>query len=168
MNRRSIREQNIIKQIRILFKAIQSHAKKVEKKCGLSSAKLWMLHEVSITPGIRVSQLAQALFIHPSTCSNMLDKLEELQLICRDRSKTDQRSVHLYITEKGKELLAKAPSPPQGLLSSALQILNEEQLDNLELSLDPFIAALHFTDDKAALTPISKDREGDEQFETTD
>jgi len=168
MNRRSIKEQTILKQIRILFKAVQSHAKKVEKRCGLSSAKLWMLHEISTTPGIRVSQLAQALFIHPSTCSNLLDKLEELQLICRDRSKTDQRSVHLFVTEKGQDLLAKAPSPPQGLLSSTLQILSEEQLDNLELSLDPFIAALHCTDDKAAFTPISKDREGTEQFGAAD
>ena len=154
MSNRSIKEQTITQQLRILFKAVQAHSKKVEKACGLSSAKLWMLHEISMTPGIRVSQLAKALSIHPSTCSNMLDKIESLQLITRDRSKSDQRTVHLYVTEKGRELLSKAPSPPQGQLSSTLQKLSEEQLEHLELGLQSFIEVLHFEDDKAALTPL--------------
>ena len=154
MNKRPIKEQNITQQLRILFKAIQAHSKKVETACGLSGAKLWMLHEIATTPGIRVSQLARALSIHPSTCSNMLDKIEILQLVTRDRSKSDQRSVHLYVTEKGEDLLSKAPSPPQGLLSSTLQKLSEEQLEHLELGLKAFSEVLHFEDDKAGFTPI--------------
>ena len=154
MNDRSIKEQNITQQLRILFKAVQAHSKKVEKACGLSGAKLWMLHEISSSPGIRVSQLAKALSIHPSTCSNMLDKIENLQLVNRDRSKSDQRSVHLYLTSRGQEVLEKAPSPPQGLLSSTLQKLTEEQLEHLELGLKSFSEVLHFEDDRAALTPI--------------
>ena len=52
-------------------------------------------------PGLKVSQLAAALAIHPSTCSNMLDKLEAEDLLVRDRSKTDQRAVHIFLTAKG-------------------------------------------------------------------
>jgi DNA-binding MarR family transcriptional regulator len=154
MNNRSIKEQTITRQLRILFKAIQAHSKKVETACGLSGAKLWMLHEIATTPGIRVSRLADALSIHPSTCSNMLDKIEKLQLVTRDRSKSDQRSVHLYVTDKGQELLAKAPSPPQGQVSSTLQKLSEEQLEHLELGLKSFIDVLHYEDEKAGLIPI--------------
>ena len=154
MGDRASKEQSITKQLRIIYKAVQAHSKKVENTCGLSGAKLWMLYEVSHNPGIRVSQLAQVLSIHPSTCSNMLDKLEDQQLIYRDRSKTDQRTVQLYIAEAGKTLLKKAPSPPQGQLSSALEKLSEAQLINLEAGLNDFIDALHFEDAAAALTPI--------------
>ena len=154
MGDRSIKEQAITQQLRIVYKAVQSHSKRVEKVCGLSSAKLWMLHEVAQNPGIRVSELAKLLSIHPSTCSNMLDKIEASGLIYRDRSKTDQRTVHLFTTDSGKQLLDAAPSPPQGKLSSTLEKLSEDQLTRLEISLNDFIEAFHFDDVSAALTPI--------------
>ncbi|MEE4164502.1 MAG: MarR family transcriptional regulator [Desulfocapsaceae bacterium] len=157
MAERSIQEKVITQQLRTIFKAAQAHSKITEKECGLSSAKLWMLYEISAKPGILVSQLARELSIHPSTCSNMLDKIEEKELIHRDRSKMDQRSVHIYLTDKGRQLLNKAPSPPQGKLSSTLQALSPEQLADLESSLKIFIEALHFEDSKAALTPIIGD-----------
>jgi len=151
------REKAITQQLRILFKAVQAHSKKVEKVCGLSSAKLWMLHEICNEPGIKVSQLANVLSIHPSTCSNMLDKLEDKKLIHRNRSRTDQRTVHLYPTEQGAKLLQMAPSPPQGKLSSTLQKLSQKQLAGLETSLEALMDALHYEDDKAAFTPISNE-----------
>lgn len=154
MFEKNSRSHAVTQQLRIVFKAMQAHSKTVEKACGLSSAQLWMLYEVAQTPGLKVSQLATLLSIHASTCSNMLDKLERKDLISRDRSKTDQRSVHLYVTEAGKELLTKAPSPPQGKLSEALERLGEEQLSSLESGLGSLIATLNLKDDKAGLTPI--------------
>lgn len=148
------KEHNVTQQLRIIFKAIQAHSKQVEAACGLSSVRLWMLYEVHNAPGIKVSELASLLTIHRSTCSNMLDKLEEKQLISRYRSKSDQRAVRLYITEEGKSILSKAPSPPEGKLSSTLNKLSLEQLGDLEGSLSLLVGALQYDDDKAALTPI--------------
>ena len=71
--------------------------------------------------------------------------------------KLDQRSVHIYITKQGKELLAQAPSPPQGQLSNTLSKLTSEQLTNLENSLQVFTDALNFEDVKASTTPIPED-----------
>ncbi|SHO52712.1 MarR family winged helix-turn-helix transcriptional regulator [Desulfopila aestuarii] len=147
-------EQHITRQLRILFKTVQLHAKKVEKACGLSSAKIWMLHEISANSGLKVSELAGALSIHPSTCSNMLDKLEDMQLIARDRSRSDQRSVHLSLTEKGQNLLVQAPIPHQGELNTALAKLSETQLLNLETGLDDLLQALKIEDSDAAMVPI--------------
>ena len=113
-----------------------------------------MLYEVNNTPGIKVSELASLLSIHRSTCSNMLDKLEEKQLLYRNRSKSDQRAVRLYITDMGKSVLLKAPSPPEGKLSSTLNKLSAEQLDDLERSLGLLVDTLQYDDEKAALTPI--------------
>ena len=154
MEQLSVKQQTIIKQLRILFRAVQAHSRSVETACGLSSAQLWMLYEVSLSHGIKVSELASILSIHRSTSSNMLDKLEKKNLIFRDRSKSDQRSVHIYITEQGKELLGQAPSPPQGQLSNTLAKLSSEQLTNLETSLQVFIDALNFEDGKASTIPI--------------
>jgi DNA-binding MarR family transcriptional regulator len=146
MDERNKQINAVTLRLRNILKGVQAHSKYVEKSCGLSSAKLWMLHEIAAAPGLKVSKLAAALAIHPSTCSNMLDKLEEKQLVSRDRSKTDQRSVHIDITEEGRRFLDKAPKPPQGKLSNALEQLSLSQLTNLESGLDALVKALHIND----------------------
>jgi DNA-binding MarR family transcriptional regulator len=146
MDERNKQINAVTQRLRNILKGVQAHSKYVEKSCGLSSAKLWMLHEIAAAPGLKVSKLAAALAIHPSTCSNMLDKLEEKQLVSRDRSKTDQRSVHIYITEEGRQFLDKAPKPAQGKLSNALEQLTPSQLTNLESGLDALVQALNIND----------------------
>jgi DNA-binding MarR family transcriptional regulator len=141
MDEKDKQVNDILKKFQVIFKAVQAHSKLVEEKCGLSSAKLWMLYEIGQNPGLKVSQLAAVLAIHPSTCSNMLDKLEENQLIYRDRSKTDQRAVHLFLTEMGTELLAKAPEPAHGKLTDALVKLNSSQLKGLHTGLENLFKA---------------------------
>ncbi len=157
MAERSLYIKTVTQQLRVLFKAVQSHSKHVEKQCGLSSAKLWMLHELNTTPGIKVSKLAMALAIHPSTCSNMLDKLEEDGFVCKERSRTDQRAVHISLTEKGSVLLKNAPQPTQGELSGALEKLSEKDLAILETGLDKLVQALSSKNEEAALHPIPSD-----------
>jgi len=154
MDNRPEQEQTITQQLRKIFKAIQAHSKSIEKSCGLSSVRLWMLFEISSTEAIKVSELASILSIHRSTCSNMLDKLEDKNLIYRKRSKTDQRAVHLYITEEGKATLAKAPSSPEGILSASLGKLSEQQLAELEHSFSLLLDAMHVKDEQAGLIPI--------------
>ncbi len=139
MDEKNRQAQEILKKLQVILKAVQAHSKFVEEKCGLSSAKLWMLYEISHTPGLKVSQLAALLSIHPSTCSNMLDKLEENQLVFRDRSKSDHRAVHLYLTQKGIDLLSQAPKPAQGKLCSALENLSSAQLNCLGKGLEDLI-----------------------------
>lgn len=154
MEARHDRMHNITQQLRVIFRAVQAHSKKVERQCGLSSAKLWMMWELFSHPGLKVSELAQALSIHPSTCSNMLDQLEDKELVRRDRSKVDQRAVHLYLTEKGTRLLAKAPRPAQGTLSEALERLDDNHLICLEDGLTQLIRSMKVKDEEAGLIPL--------------
>lgn len=151
------RMQSIIKQLRVVFRAVQAHSKTVESQCGLSSAKLWMMWELFANPGLKVSELARALTIHASTCSNMLDQLENKDLVRRDRSKIDQRAVHLYLTEEGTKLLAKAPRPAHGTLSEALERLSDNHLFHLEDGLNKLIESMQVKDAKAGLLPIPEE-----------
>ncbi len=157
MSAREERMHNITKQLRIIFRAVQAHSKIVQRKCGLSSAKLWMMWELFATPGLKVSELARALSIHPSTCSNMLDQLEDRGLVRRDRSRIDQRAVHLYLTEDGARVLAEAPKPAQGTLSEALSRLDDTYLIHLEEGLSMLIHAMNVKDEEAGLVPIVDD-----------
>lgn len=154
MESRQDRMQNITKQLRVVFRAVQAHSKSVERQCGLSSAKLWMMWELFTSPGLKVSELARALTIHPSTCSNMLDQLESKGLARRDRSRIDQRAVHVYLTEEGTRLLAKAPRPAQGALSEALGRIDDNYLICLENGLLQLIKSMKVKDENTGLVPF--------------
>lgn len=148
-------KQNIIKKLRIIFRTVQAYAKSVEEQYGLSGAKLSMLSTVNGQPGIRVSHLAHALTIHPSTCSNMLDQLEKKGLVRRRRSKTDQRTVHLYLTDEGARMLSNAPAPLQGKLSQALEALDKEKLKVLDSGLNDLLAGMEVKKEKAGVIPLT-------------
>lgn len=152
---RFLRFQAILKDLRIIFRASQAHAKWVEKECGLSSAQLWMMWELFKTPGLKVTELATILSIHPSTCSNMLDKLQNKKLVRRDRNNPqDQRVVELSLTDSGTQLLASAPRPAQGVLADVLLRLPDEPLCQLEAGLTEFVKALRKQNENDGLTPI--------------
>lgn len=146
--------QNILKSLRIIFRSIQVHSRLVEKESGVSSAQLWMLWEIFKAPGIKVTELAAALSIHQSTCSSILDKLQQKGLAKRDRSGPDQRVVHIHLTEKGTRILANAPRPAQGAIAEALHRLPEEVLSKIDASLADLVGELHITEKDADLRPL--------------
>jgi len=143
-----------LKKFRLVFKAVQQHSQWVENRCGVSSAQLWALWELSETPGLRVSDLAKSLSIHQSTASNLLDKLEKSGLIRRDRSGPDQRVVQLHLTEAGRAVLERAPKPARGILQNALFNLPAEELRSLTHNLEILLACMKISDGQAAMEPL--------------
>ncbi|OOG25676.1 MarR family transcriptional regulator [Thioalkalivibrio denitrificans] len=149
--------QSIIRQLRVVFRALQNHSRSIEKACGVSAAQLWALWELHNAPGLRVGDLSHRLLIHPSTASNMLDKLESKHLVERRRTGMDQRVVSLFLTPRGEDLLRAAPAPAEGELNRALQALPGQQLAALESGLAALLEHMQAHDEQAALRPIAGD-----------
>ncbi len=59
---------------------------------------LWLKRADTVAGLARVSQMGFA------SMSRMLDRLEEKDLLRRERSETDRRVVHLHLTTKGKKV----------------------------------------------------------------
>lgn len=141
---------------RIIFGAIRQHFREVEKACGVSGAQVWVLATLAESPGLRVTELAQALSIHASTASNLLDKIEKSGLIRRERGTQDQRVVRLYLTQAGQAVLAAAPKPFTGVLPHALNQLPPQVLARLSQDLDTLIGHMHLTNTRDARKPLSE------------
>ena len=99
--------------LRKVIRAIDLHSKQLNKTAGLTGPQLLIMHEVSQTDGITASRIAQNVNLSPATVTNILDRIESRDLVTRGRSQMDKRRVSLHLTEKGKELLLKAPQPLQ-------------------------------------------------------
>ncbi len=145
-----------LRKFRIVFGAVRQHFRAVEDACGVSGAQVWVLATLADRPGLKVTELAEALSIHTSTASNLLDKSEANGLIRRERGTKDQRVVRLYLTPKGEAALAAAPQPFTGLLTHALGKLPQASLERLSADLDTLIANMDGVNNKHAEKPLTE------------
>lgn len=157
LNKRSKNQLSlqVLKKFRIIYGSVRQHFREVEQTCGVTGSQLWILQEVSNTPGIGISELADRLSIHQSTGSQLVEKLVASGLINKERSKEDQRRVGLQVTEEASRLLKNAPGPAEGMLPEALQALPESVLLALDSSLMGVIGQLRIRDDRLADRPLS-------------
>lgn len=144
-----------LKQFRIIISAVRQHFRVLEEACGVSGAQVWILSAIAETPGITVSRLSEALAVHVSTVSNMLEKLAKADLVDRLRCEKDRRVVNLHLTEKGQAVLSRAPKPLTGLVPHALENLPEDVLVRLNADLALLIRQMHHVDHDNANTPLS-------------
>jgi len=146
---------HVLKKFRIIYGSVRQHFREVEKTCGVTGSQLWILQEIANNPNIGVSELAERLSIHQSTCSQLVEKLVGRGLVNKERSKEDQRRVGLCLTKEAAKILKNAPGPAEGILPEALQALPESALLALDKSLIEVIGQLRIRDDKLADKPLS-------------
>ncbi|WP_300662262.1 MarR family transcriptional regulator [Fluviicola sp.] len=72
-----------------------------------------------------VNQIGDKLLLDSGTLTPLLKRLEQKNLIIRQRKKTDERVVEIILTKEGKELEQKAKNIPEKLLEE-LNISLEE------------------------------------------
>jgi DNA-binding MarR family transcriptional regulator len=144
----------VLRQFRIVFNAVKTHFRQVERTSGIGGAQLWALSEISAAPGIGVTDLARALDIHQSTASNLIKALMKRKLIGIQRSTNDRRAVVLHPLPAGQAMLAEAPLPFAGVLPDALRALDIAALARLEADLACLICQLH-ADETAANIPLA-------------
>ena len=122
----------------------------------MTGSQLWLIQEIANTSGIGVSELAERMSIHQSTCSQLVEKLVARQLIVKERSREDQRRVGLRLTDEAATLVKNAPEPAEGILPEALKVLSVEVMQSLDAALVQVISQLRLKDDKLAEKQMSE------------
>jgi len=152
---------SVLAQFRVVVRSVKRHYRAVERSCGVSGAQLWAMAEIAATPGIKVGQLAKELAVHQSTVSNMLDRLEELELIARKRVADDQRVVQVFLTPTGVKTIKTAPRPAVGVLQQALSAMSERRLKSLHEHLEEVVRVMKLTDKSDTKVLLSDSLTGD-------
>ena len=132
----------VLRRFRLVFNAVKSHFREVEKKAGVAGAQLWALSVVRDRPGIGVSDLARAMDVHQSTASNLVRTLLDRSLVEARKDGTDRRTVQLHLLPAGSRVLRRAPGPFAGVLPEALAALDAQTLARLDRDLGTLIDAL--------------------------
>lgn len=144
----------VLRQFRIVFNAVKSHFRSVEKTAGIGGSQLWALSVIRQRPGIGVGDLARALDVHQTTASNLVKALVAQGLIEQGKSGADRRVVTMTLLPAGEVTLNKAPLPFAGVLPDALASMDAATLARMERDLSALILALA-VDNTCANTPLA-------------
>jgi len=118
----------ILRAIRRIIRRTSEHSRNVGKHSGISVPQMLCLKAIADFPPdaeVTVVMVATAVQLSAATVSRILDRLEKVGLILRERRSTDRRKVCLSLTEAGQRKLDDLPTP-----------LHEQFLERLD-RLDP-------------------------------
>lgn len=143
-----------LRRFRRVFAAVRTHFRQVEQITGTGAAQLRALSLLRERPGLRISELAQAMDIHQSTASNLVKTLLERKLLSSTRSGSDARVLHLSLLPAGEKVLQRLQGHYVGVLPQALQALPPRVLKRLNADLDLLLDAMQ-ADGAAARSPLA-------------
>ena len=93
------------------------------------------------TGGVATLSIRQRMIEEGTTITRLLDKLEDAELIRRERATPDRRQVMCYTTAKGRQLLDKIDPLVDAADEAAMSALSERQLQQFIETLDAVRAA---------------------------
>ncbi len=125
----------IVNSIRGIVRSLDRYSKNLTRTLGLTGPQLGVLRTIDQYPNITVGGLSERLYLHISTVSGIVDRLEAAGHLVRRRTDTDRRVVWPALTDKGKKAIAKAPPSGFGYMINELDKLPTRQLRSIQASL---------------------------------
>lgn len=140
-----------LRRFRVVFNAVRTHFRLMEKEAGLGGAQIWALSLIRDNHKMGVNDVAVNMDIHQSTASNLIKVLLKKELITLAKSTADKRAVELKITAEGRKVLKKIPGPFQGVLPKALAQLDAQTLVRLNADLEKLARVLQADEDAGGI-----------------
>ncbi len=100
----------ILRLLRRINHATDLHSKHLIKATGLTTPQLIVLKAIHELGEVTAGTIAEQVSLSAGTVSILLDRLETHGLIERYRSTRDRRVAHARLTQKGGDVVARAPS----------------------------------------------------------
>jgi len=149
-------ERDALMRARQLVDHMRALYRELESRTGTPVVMHRALAAIAAEPGIPASQLAAALGLQRSTMSHVLKALATNKWIDRRRSDADQRSVRLHVTPAGRSIMHATTGRVAGVLQRAVRQLEEQQLAELDRSLQALLG--HIDPSQPTLVPAGRSR----------
>jgi DNA-binding MarR family transcriptional regulator len=132
-------ELRVLQSLRRIIRAVEIHSKKLVHNHNITGPQLGCLAAIKEKGPLTATKLARAVYLSPSTIVGIVDRLEEKNLVARQRGNKDRRQVQICLTESGEQLLDSAPSALQDTLAEALKKLPELEQVSITLALEKIV-----------------------------
>ena len=137
--------------LRRIVRALRLSARAAEGRLGISSAQLFVLHQLAQGDASSVDELAARTLTHQSSVSVVVSRLAERGLVVRRTSPHDARRTAIALTAAGRALLRRAPEVGQARLITGLERLRPSQRRALASQLTALVRALEVGQEEPAM-----------------
>jgi DNA-binding MarR family transcriptional regulator len=117
--------EEVLIALRRVIRATDLHSKYLAKTTGLTAPQILLLQTLRDKGQITIGELAQEVSLSQATVTTILDRLEKREMVYRQRSQTDKRKVHAFLTDNAQEILKNAPIPLQEQFTRQFSDLQE-------------------------------------------
>ena len=139
---RDVAISEIMQSLRRIIKSLQDYSQMVSSHFGITGPQLWALKTIYQRGNLSLGELSKGMYLHPSTVSGVVDRLEKKGFVLRDRTEKDRRVVKACLTPKGKMLVRRAPNPVQGKMIYGLRKLKKEKLNLVYESVQELVGIM--------------------------
>ncbi|MEZ4948464.1 MAG: MarR family transcriptional regulator [Saprospiraceae bacterium] len=139
-------------------------SKRFEKVYGISILQLLVLQFISEQKDFKATAtfIKDYVNLNASTTSGIISRLELKEFVAKVPEKEDKRFNSIMLTAKGATFLNEIPPTLQKKLSSRLQILKADQIEELNRNIDLLIEILGAADIDASPLLMVNEIEEDE------
>jgi DNA-binding MarR family transcriptional regulator len=99
----------IINSLRGINCGMQRYSHELKRDYKITGQQLGVLHIINKYPNGTLKELSKKMYLHISTVSGILDRLESSGYIARNRRASDRRELDIQLTAKGKKTIKEAP-----------------------------------------------------------
>jgi DNA-binding MarR family transcriptional regulator len=107
---------------------LQSGSKRMQRTLGVTGMQRLVVRMIGSAPGISAGGLAEALHVHPSTLTGVLDRLEQSRLIERQSDASDRRRSLFRLSAKGLEVDRVQSGTIEEVVRKVIHRISDKQL----------------------------------------
>lgn len=94
--------------------------------------------------GLSVKEIGERLYLESNTLTPLLKRMEQKEMLLRNRSKEDERTVIVSLTSTGQKMKLQAKQIPHKLMESfGDETMSEEELRGFQQTLFKLVSALN-------------------------
>lgn len=135
MPNRSQKNRELAFAINDVARLLRTYADQKAAQFGMTRAKWAVLARLDRAEGLKQSELADMLDLHPISLTRLLDGLCDNGLIERRADPEDRRAKRLYLKPAARPLLERLTTVGEALMERALEGLDEARLAALHTDL---------------------------------
>jgi DNA-binding MarR family transcriptional regulator len=129
----------ITQSLRRIIKSLQNYSSKVYSHFGITGPQLWVIKTIYQDGSLPLGELSKRMYLHPSTITAAVDRLEKKGYVLRNRIEKDRRIINVQLTPKGNRLAKRAPKPIQGKMIYGLRKLKKDELSLIYRSVEKLV-----------------------------
>jgi DNA-binding MarR family transcriptional regulator len=125
--------------LRRIIKSLQNYSQKVYSHFGITGPQLWVIKTIYQDGSLPLGELSKRMYLHPSTITAAVDRLEKKGYVLRNRIEKDRRVINVQLTPEGNRLAKRAPKPIQGKMIYGLRKLKKDELSLIYRSVEKLV-----------------------------